>query len=170
MKSIKFAPWGRRFATFLVGVALATTMFGFETPVANPTPHTEQIASKMAALQNTNQRWIEINLSNQRLIAWEGGEQVYAVIVSTGKQATPTRTGVFNIQTKLRRDRMRGPGYDISNVPYTMYYQGGYAIHGAYWHNNFGTRMSHGCVNVAVDHAEWLYNWASVGTPVVIHQ
>lgn len=50
-----------------------------------------------------------------------------------------------------------------------MYYDGGYAIHGAYWHHNFGTPVSHGCINVAVDHAEWLYNWASIGTSVVIH-
>lgn len=170
MKSIRSTNWVRHSATLLTGIALALTLFGYDTPIAHPTPQSEQIARKMMALQNTNQRWIQINVTNQRLIAWEGGNQVYAVIVSTGKSATPTHPGVFTIQTKLRRDRMRGPGYDISNVPYTMYYHGGYAIHGAYWHNNFGTPMSHGCINVAVDHAQWLYNWASVGTPIVIHQ
>jgi len=170
MKSIRSTNWVRHSATLLAGIALALTMFGFDTPIAHPTPQSEQIANKMMALQNTNQRWIQIDVTNQRLIAWEGGNQVYAVIVSTGKRATPTHPGVFTIQTKLRRDRMRGPGYDISDVPYTMYYHGGYAIHGAYWHNNFGTPMSHGCINVAVDHAQWLYNWASVGTPIVIHQ
>ena len=64
---------------------------------------------------------------------------------------------------------MTGPGYDVPDVPYTMYYDGGMAIHGAYWHNMFGTPVSHGCTNVAVNHAKWLFDWASVGTPVVVH-
>jgi lipoprotein-anchoring transpeptidase ErfK/SrfK len=64
---------------------------------------------------------------------------------------------------------MQGPGYDVPDVPFTMYYYRGYAIHGAYWHNNFGTPVSHGCTNVAVNHAEWLFDWADVGTPVVVH-
>lgn len=170
MKSIRSTNWAHRSRTFLVSVALAISVSGLNTLVAYPTPLSEQIASKMMALQNTNQRWIQVDVTNQRLIAWEGGRQVYAVIVSTGKQATPTHPGVFTIQTKLRRDRMRGQGYDVPNVPYAMYYHGGYAIHGAYWHHNFGTPVSHGCVNVAVNHAEWLYNWTSVGTPVIIHE
>jgi lipoprotein-anchoring transpeptidase ErfK/SrfK len=65
---------------------------------------------------------------------------------------------------------MRGADYDLPNVPYVMFYQGNYAIHGAYWHYQFGTPVSHGCVNVAVNHASWLFDWASVGTPVVINQ
>jgi lipoprotein-anchoring transpeptidase ErfK/SrfK len=65
---------------------------------------------------------------------------------------------------------MRGRGYDIANVPYTMYYQNGYAIHGAYWHNKFGTPVSHGCVNLALNQAKRLFNWANVGTTVVIQK
>ncbi|MGA9378208.1 MAG: L,D-transpeptidase, partial [Phormidium sp.] len=60
-------------------------------------------------------------------------------------------------------------GYDVPNVPHTMYFHRGYAIHGAYWHNRFGTPVSHGCINVAPNHAAWLFNWANVGTPVVVH-
>jgi lipoprotein-anchoring transpeptidase ErfK/SrfK len=63
---------------------------------------------------------------------------------------------------------MQGQDYDVPDVPYTMYYSGNYAIHGAYWHNQFGTPVSHGCVNVAVDHAEWLFNWTALGTPVIV--
>lgn len=127
------------------------------------------IARRMLDLQQSEDRWISIDLTEQRLIAWEGKNVVYAVIVSTGKSSTPTRTGNYKIQTKYDRARMMGPGYDVPDVPFTMYYDGGMAIHGAYWHSDFGTPVSHGCTNVAVNHAEWLFNWASVGTPVVVH-
>ncbi|MFQ4138760.1 L,D-transpeptidase [Nodosilinea sp. PGN35] len=128
----------------------------------------EEIAARVAGFRQSSERWLQIDLSSQRLIAWEGGTPVYAVIVSTGKPSTPTVTGVFEIQSMHRTARMRGPGYDVPNVPWTMYFYRGYAIHGAYWHHNFGTPVSHGCVNVAVDHAQWLFNWADLGTPVVV--
>jgi lipoprotein-anchoring transpeptidase ErfK/SrfK len=129
----------------------------------------DKIANKILSLQESEQRWIQVDLSSQRLIAWEGSTPVYAVIVSTGKRATPTRVGTFAVKTKHVSTRMTGPGYDVSNVPHTMYYHRGYAIHGAYWHKKFGTPVSHGCINVAVDHAKWLFKWAAVGTPVVVH-
>lgn len=128
-----------------------------------------RISEEMAWLRRTTRKWIEIDVSRQRLIAWEGGNSVYAVVVSTGRSPTPTPAGIFAIQSMHRTTRMQGEDYDVPDVPYTMYYQGGYAIHGAYWHNNFGTPMSHGCTNVAVDHAQWLFSWASIGTPVVVH-
>ena len=124
---------------------------------------------EMDYLKTTTERWIEINLSTQRLIAWEGGTSVYAVIVSTGQAATPTPTGIFSIYTTYEVTRMQGEDYDVPDVPYAMFYDGNYAIHGAYWHNSFGVPVSHGCTNVAVDHAAWLYNWASIGSPVVVH-
>ena len=129
-----------------------------------------RITREIVALKASQKRWIEIDLSEQRLIAWEGEQQVYAVIVSTGKKGTPTLPGVFSIQSKHRLNRMRGADYDVPDVPYAMYYYRGYAIHGAYWHNRFGTPVSHGCINLAVDHAQWLFEWASVGTPVIVHQ
>jgi lipoprotein-anchoring transpeptidase ErfK/SrfK len=128
------------------------------------------IVTKISVLKKSNQRWIEIDLSSQRLTAWQGKTPDYAVIISTGKDATPTLTGVFAIQTKLRTARMQGDDYDIPDVPYTMFYSGGYAIHGAYWHRSFGTPVSHGCVNVAVDHAQRLFDWAEVGTPVIVRE
>jgi lipoprotein-anchoring transpeptidase ErfK/SrfK len=127
------------------------------------------IAAKILDLKQSANRWIEIDLSQQRLFAWEGGFQVYAIKVSTGKTATPTPTGVFRVKERYQISRMQGADYDVPDVPYTMYFYGGYAIHGAYWHHRFGTPVSHGCVNVAVDHARWLYNWAAHGTPVVVH-
>jgi lipoprotein-anchoring transpeptidase ErfK/SrfK len=64
---------------------------------------------------------------------------------------------------------MTGPGYYLPNVPYTMYFYGGYGLHGTYWHNNFGTPMSHGCVNLSTADSGWLFDWASVGTVVNVH-
>jgi lipoprotein-anchoring transpeptidase ErfK/SrfK len=160
-----------RWQGMLASAALALTLVGSMVPISQPVQahDTSAIATRMTNLRQSSQRWIEIDLSRQRLIAWEGGTPVYAVVISTGKEATPTPTGSFAIQTKHRVARMQGADYDIGDVPYTMYYSGNYAIHGAYWHRRFGTPVSHGCVNVAVDHAGWLFDWATVGTPVVVH-
>lgn len=127
-----------------------------------------QIATSVDEFKHSVQPWIQIDLSEQVLTAWEGDYPIYSVAVSTGVGADATPTGVFAIQTMYRVARMRGEDYDIPDVPYTMYYSGNYAIHGAYWHDQFGTPVSHGCVNVAPDHARWLYNWATIGTPVVV--
>jgi lipoprotein-anchoring transpeptidase ErfK/SrfK len=123
----------------------------------------------IARLKRSDDRWIEVNLKTQRVIAWEGKRWERAMIVSTGKAATPTVTGVFEIYDRYREARMQGADYDIPDVPYVMYFQGGYGFHGAYWHKRFGTPVSHGCVNLAVDQAKWLYEFAPIGTPVVVH-
>ena len=114
-------------------------------------------------------RYIEVNLSAQTLTAWQGDTAVLYTSVSTGTWATPTVTGRFSIGTKYTAQRMTGPGYDLPGVPWVMYFYGGYAIHGTYWHNNFGTPMSHGCVNMRTDEAAFLYNWAPPGTEVYVH-
>ena len=114
-------------------------------------------------------RWIEVDLSDQVLLCWEGATLARRVIVSTGLPYTPTPTGRYTIQTKYLATPMSGPGYYLPNVPHTMYFYRGYAIHGAYWHNNFGQPMSHGCINLPLGDAAWVYNFASIGTPVVIH-
>jgi LysM repeat protein len=114
-------------------------------------------------------RWIDVNLSAQRLTAYQGNTPVFSTLISGGLPRTPTVVGRFAIYTKLVSTRMSGPGYDLPNVPYTMYFYRGYAIHGTYWHNNFGRPMSHGCVNMRTADAAWLFNWASIGTPVVTH-
>mgnify|MGYP001032064815 FL=1 len=115
------------------------------------------------------ERWIDINLSRQRLTAYQGKTAVFSALISGGLPNTPTVVGRFKVYTKLRSTRMRGPGYDLPGVPYTMYFYRGYAIHGTYWHSNFGRPMSHGCVNMRTQDAAWLYSWAVVGTPVVTH-
>ena len=114
-------------------------------------------------------RWIEIDISDQKLTAWQGDVPVFETIVSTGKPGWRTLPGKFKVYVKYDQTRMRGPGYDTPDVPWTMYYSGAFAIHGAYWHNNFGTPVSHGCVNLRVPEAQALYEWASVGTEVVVN-
>jgi lipoprotein-anchoring transpeptidase ErfK/SrfK len=170
MKNLFSLNWVRYSKTLLASVALSISIFSISSEGTLAQSKPQVIKQAIANLQTTEKRWIQINLSEQKLIAWEGKKPVFAVIVSTGKKSTPTRTGVFQIQTKLRKTRMRGRDYDVPNVPYTMFYQGNYAIHGAYWHRRFGTPVSHGCVNVAPNHAKWLFDWASIGTPVVVHR
>ncbi|MBD2577455.1 L,D-transpeptidase [Oscillatoria sp. FACHB-1406] len=127
------------------------------------------ILQTIAYLRTSNEHWIEVNLTTQRLIAWQGGKSVFAVIVATGKPSTPTATGVFSITSKQPQARMRGSGFDVPDVPFVLYY-GNAAIHGAYWRVRFGQPISHGTVYLAPDRAQWLYNWAEVGTPVIVRQ
>jgi lipoprotein-anchoring transpeptidase ErfK/SrfK len=114
-------------------------------------------------------RWIEVNLTEQRVYAWEGDVLLNSFLVSTGTWATPTVTGTFKIWHKTSLQAMSGPGYYLPNVPFVMYFFEDYGFHGTYWHNNFGTPMSHGCVNLTIPDSEWLYNWASYGTTVKVH-
>ncbi|KKP93970.1 MAG: hypothetical protein UR98_C0001G0055 [Parcubacteria group bacterium GW2011_GWA1_36_12] len=126
-------------------------------------------------LTANGEKWIEVDLSDQRLYMKEGDTAVGNFLVSTGKWY-PTPTGEWRIWTKLRYTRMKGGSkalgtfYDLPNVPFTMYYYKGYGIHGAYWHSDFGTPRSHGCVNMKPDEAGIVYSWANVGTRVVVHQ
>lgn len=152
----------------LLGLSLLLSI-AHVAAISPPSIAQNWIAQRMVNLQQTDDRWIEINVSTQRLIAWEGSTPTYAIIVSTGVEEDPTLIGSFSVQSKHRTARMRGEDYDVPDVPFVMYYDGNYGIHGAYWHHSFGTPVSHGCVNVAVDHAEWLFNWASIGTPVIVH-
>lgn len=118
----------------------------------------------------TNERWIDIDLSQQRLFAYEGDQMIASFLVSTGTWQHPTPVGQFHVWIKMRYSDMSGPGYYLPDVPYTMYFYGDYGIHGTYWHDNFGTPMSHGCVNMVTDQAGWLYNWSHVGILVNIHE
>ena len=115
------------------------------------------------------ERWIDVDLSQQRVYAYEGDTLMNSFLVSTGTWMYPTVTGTYKIWIKLRSTTMTGPGYYLPNVPYTMYFYKGYGLHGTYWHNNFGTPMSHGCVNLSIPDSQWLYNFASVGTTVNVH-
>jgi lipoprotein-anchoring transpeptidase ErfK/SrfK len=152
------------------------------TPMPTPTP--EWATSRFLPLP-IDEKWIEVDLSEQWLRAYEGTEVVFEAQISSGRRNTPTVTGKFRIVRKLEAQLMTGPGYYLPNVPYVQYFYAAYALHGAYWHNKFGTPTSHGCVNLKHDDAKWLYHWtdpvvpdggrtvnatsANLGTWVLIH-
>lgn len=145
----------------------------------------------------SDERWIEIDLSEQKLRAWEGDELFLETLVSTGLPWMVTPVGEYRIWIKLRATKMEGGSgkyyYYLPNVPYVMFFENdqipgwkGYGLHGTYWHDDFGTQRSHGCVNLPTPVARELYYWVNPsfsssqntarssvlnpGTKIVIHQ
>ncbi len=114
-------------------------------------------------------KFIAVSLAEQRVRAYEDGQLLQEFTVSTGLPTTPTVAGRFAIYAKVPKQRMRGPDYDLPNVPWVLYFYRGYSFHGTYWHNSFGRPMSHGCVNMRIEDAQWLYEWAEIGTPVLVY-
>lgn len=119
---------------------------------------------------------IDIDLTKQKLFAYNNGVLEKEFTISTGKWQFPTPEGKFKINTKVLKTTMArdyGPGnpnnYNLPNVPNVMYFYRDYAIHGAYWHWKFGTRVSHGCVNLKLPDAKWLYDWTPLNTAVTIY-
>lgn len=141
------------------------------TPTDTPVPPTKTrvVLNDIPSEIGADEPWIDVDLTNQMVYAYIGEEMVNSFLVSTGTWQHPTVTGQYNIYVKYRYTDMAGPGYYLPDVPYTMYFYDGYGLHGTYWHNNFGTPMSHGCINLRTEDAGWLYNFASVGTLVNIH-
>ncbi len=140
-----------------------------DVPEKQPVPPSSNAPLPVSAPSGNGGRWIDVDLTNQMVYAYEADTMVNSFLVSTGTWMTPTVTGEYKIYVKYRAAPMSGPGYYLPDVPYIMYFYKGYGLHGTYWHSNFGTPMSHGCVNLRTDEAAWLYNWASVGTLVNVH-
>lgn len=134
-------------------------------PTSTPVPY----SSPVPVSSDLSGHWIDIDLSEQMLYAYDGDTLVNSFVVSTGVAAHPTVTGTYYIYVKYLYTDMTGPGYYLPDVPYTMYFYSGYGIHGTYWHNNFGHPMSHGCVNMRTSDAAWMFDFSEIGTPVVIH-
>ncbi|QRK10905.1 L,D-transpeptidase [Archangium violaceum] len=116
------------------------------------------------------EKWLHVDLSEQTLVAYEGDTPVYATLVSTGRKGFTTPTGLYRTTRKWLTRTMRGRDpvdgiYDVEEVPWVMYYLRGYAVHGAYWHDDFGKVRSHGCTNVAPIDMRWLYEWSSLRVP-----
>ena len=122
-------------------------------------------------------KYIDVDLSEQKLRAYRNGVLEKEFLVSTGIDRYPTPTGTYPIRRKLlNKDYEWSYGenhpdnYDIKDVPYNLQFLPTYYLHNAYWHNNFGHKMSHGCVNINLENSKWIYEWANVGDPVIIHQ
>jgi len=124
----------------------------------------------------TNGRWIDVNLAEQTLAVYENNQMVFATLVATGVEPFYTRPGLFQIYKKKEIETMSGAFeadrsdyYYLENVPWTMYFDKARALHGAYWRTLFGYNASHGCVNLSIGDSHWLYNWASEGDWVWVH-
>lgn len=123
----------------------------------------------------TNGRWIEINLYEQVLTVYDQGKMIFATLISTGVEPFYTQPGKFQIYKKIEHEYMTGAFeadhsdyYYLEEVPYIMYYDQSRALHGAYWNTLYGYQRSHGCVNLSVEDAHWLYNWANEGETVYV--
>ncbi len=112
------------------------------------------------------EKWIEVSLKDQALYAWHGDRLANRFSISSGVDDSPTVTGLYRIWARIASQTMDGGSraagtyYSLPNVQWVQYFYDGYGFHGAYWHNNFGTPMSHGCVNLTIEDAEWLFSWA----------
>lgn len=154
-----------------------TGVFMGKKVTAPPLPENPELAIDTAkqvlgdSTGDTKHIWVSLN--TQHLYAYQGPNLVYSFPISSGKWH-PTPTGDFRIWIWLRYTRMtggdpaKGTYYDLPNVPFVMYFSNaqvpgseGYSLHGAYWHNNFGHPMSHGCVNLRPADAEQLYYWTN---------
>lgn len=187
--TIVLAPLGREKAsevgidtTPVDGSGLPTFDESLFYEIGNPNP--------MGDIYTTGKKWIEVSLSQQQLWAYQGNTLISTSLVSTGIEPNHTEQGLFHVRYKLEKTDMQGitdangqvialgegdqsgggTPYDVKDVPHVMYFNyDAEALHGAYWHNNFGTPMSHGCVNLPLDFATWLFDWAPLGTLVWVH-
>lgn len=173
------------------GTVLETTIPGADGRVLGDTSQiAKQFADQLAAgngayvlpvevtpaVMTTQARMLEVNLSEQRLYLKENGNVVDSWPISSGIDQSPTTTGHFTIQNHYRSQTMTSTSatdpywnYEVPNVEWVMYFHGGEAFHGIYWHNNFGEQMSHGCVGMPNYRAQQIYEWSPAGTDVWIH-
>lgn len=169
-----------------------------DSEVEVPTKLTQEnyAPNTVLGVATPDEKWIEVDLSEQKLKAWDGNNLFLETLVSTGLPWWKTPTGEFRIWVKLRATKMEGGEgryyYNLPNVPYVMFFENdeipgwrGYGLHGTYWHNDFGTPRSHGCVNLPTPVAEKLYYWTTPtlqsgtvvhsseenpGTRIIIHE
>lgn len=133
-------------------------------------------ARRMPAWGKSGERWLDVNVSKQTLVAYDGERPVFATLVSSGEaglddseKTTATKRGIFRIHTKhvsatMSSDEV-GEEYELRDVPYVQYFEKGYALHGAYWHDRFGTPKSHGCINLAPEDARRLFFFTEPALP-----
>jgi hypothetical protein len=136
------------------------------------------VADFVPGVSPTTSKRISVNRTTQQLAAYDGNVLFMTATTSTGLDNTPTPRGTFTVFKKTPSRYMQGPVpgvsstqvYDLPGVPWNLYFtEGGTVIHGAYWHTAFGTPYSHGCVNLSLEDAKKIYDWATVGTTVTVH-
>ena len=142
-----------------------------------PVPEEDKtIQTQVLGSETGGERWIEVDLSDQKLIAREGDSVFLETKIASGLPWTPTPTGEFRVWGKFRYTKMEGGSgkyyYYLPNVPYVMFFENkdvaafkGYGLHGTYWHNSFGTPRSHGCINLPTPIAKELFYWTGPALP-----
>jgi L,D-transpeptidase-like protein len=137
-------------------------------------------ARRMPAWGKNGEKWLDVNVTKQTLVAYDGTEPVYATLISSGEaglgdpaHSTATKRGIFRIHTKHLSTTMAsdevGEEFELRDVPYVQYFEDGYALHGAYWHDRFGVPKSHGCINLAPEDARRLFFFTEPEVPVGWH-
>jgi hypothetical protein len=131
---------------------------------------------KMPKWGKDGERWLDVSIGKQVLVAYDGTRAVYATLVSTGEAGLEdpettksTVTGIFRIHTKhlttTMASKVVGEEFELKDIPFVQYFEDGYALHAAYWHDDFGTPRSHGCINLAPEDAKWLFRWTEPQLP-----
>jgi lipoprotein-anchoring transpeptidase ErfK/SrfK len=154
-------------ASAVIGAIIGKTDLNQELEVAQTTFNTETIKAE-------GESWIDVNLSQQTTSLYTGSRLLASYRISSGMAATPTNPGTFKVWSKMRVQTMKGvingERYEVPNVEWISYFdKDGRAFHATYWHSNFGTPMSHGCINMTYPAAITLYQFAPVGTRVEVH-
>ncbi len=139
--------------------------------IARADLHVARAGEPPADLSFPTERWIDVDLDEQVLVAHEGSRPVFATLVSTGNQKWPTPSGIYRVWLKFDETDMSGQmgdeqAYSVATVPWTMYFAKDFAFHTAYWHDRFGEARSHGCVNLSPGDARTLYHWARPDVPL----
>lgn len=134
----------------------------------------DEAALKVARLSEVpsslapHERWIDVDLEQQVLVAYEGSRPVFATLVSSGSR-NPTPLGEYRIWVKFAEATLdgvvNGRSYQVEDVPWVMFFHGDFALHGVYWHDKFGAKASNGCINLSPQDARFLYHWTSPSVP-----
>jgi hypothetical protein len=138
--------------------------------VASDLSRLARTSDRPKAAMHPDERWIDVDLDENTLVAYQGSTPVYATLVGSGVWKYPTPRGVFRIYKKsaeadMKSEQTADEKYRVDHVPWSMYFKRGYALHGTYWHNGFGHSRSHGCVNLSARDARFLYHWARPVVP-----
>jgi len=176
-------PQGRRVLVYTTTLALNGEAWYQVGHYPDPTLYIHSSLVKFVAplavpVQKASGRWIDVNLTQQTLIAYVDNRPVLLAQTASGKPGHETNVGTWRIYWRTPKQDMDGGGvlpndpyYNLKDVPWVQYfYNSGEGIHGTYWHDLFGRPRSHGCVNVSIQNANWLYLWATLGTPVIVHE
>ncbi len=152
----------------VVAAVMSVNTTSLELPMNDVPPNTDYAAIPPAPIASG--KVISVDLTKQHEYVYQDNVLVYSSKISSGiNDWTPT--GNFKVYAKTKKQKMSGPDYYVPNVPDILWFKGDYSLHGVYWHNDFGIRpRSHGCVGQPLDTAAWLFDWAEVGTPVVIYK